>query len=540
MKKHIKYREMLFNGKLYMPKIKKIKNIYGKKVYSEIESMFEAMWFQYLVNGNESTVSLPYWAKRIQNPNAMNIALKLLSDAGWIVSKSLSINNWGEAYLVETKLLEYVSKKELASIRKQYKFSKYILKYEDDAKSNSRTRMNGVVRNTGIVREGFRQTGNTVFEFDLDTMEKYKDQVILLINKSIDKMAIKYPQILDDLANYAELGKEIVDYYLWDNGQYTAGQNTNDSRGRNISGMLNKIGNPIGFKVMRSLLVIPESNRNIATAKGLRNKYLFIAEILGYKSGNVNGKVNYGRRAYFNKSFIQDCNIDELYENIWLERLYADIDNILDIDNWKKKTALAKYHTNSMSMTICAKKIETFSNRRWKVPIEIDMSNSIAGIMGLLLNHKPFMERTNMIGKTIDDAWKLNGISNRIQAKTLMRVMYGSSMPARKMWTEMKIPYTTEEVMEFEKEIDIGEFAVANRLKNFIIQNVKPKEKMKINLNGEIFNIECNKFFNIGEVTNKFDLYDSYSNSIRRIMNTETIKKPNLERFKLFFVTALV
>ena len=535
-----KHRINIFTGKLYMPKIQKIKQVYGDKVYSQIENMFEAMWYSYLQEGTKGTVSLPYWSKRIKQPRAMNIALMLLSKNGWIQSKSIPGNNWGEANIREDKLLKYVTPEELASVRKSFKFSKYILKNEDVATANNRTRLNGKTKKTGIIRNGFMKTGNTKFLFDTVTMEHYSDEVMALINKGIEKMTIKHPSIADDLANYGEVGKEIIEHYIWNKGTYTAGQNQNDSRGRNISGMLNKIGNPIGFKIMRSLLVIPEADRNVATKAGLKNKYLFIAELLGYKKGTVKGKENYGRRAYFNKTVHDEVELDDLYETIWLERMYDEIDEVLSVAVWNKRAALSNYRAGNISMTETAKKVETFTGSKWSIPLEIDMSASILGIMGLLLKHKPFMDRTNMIGRTIGDAWHHDVITNRIQFKTIMRVCYGSSMPANEMWKEMKIPFTTDEVMAFETELDTGSVSVANRLKDFIIQNARPQKTMTIKLWDEEFEIECNKYFNIGEATNKFDLYDTHSNSIRRIHNTETIKRADLSSFRRFFPTLLV
>ncbi len=538
-----KYRDMIFNGKLFMPKIIRIQQIYGNKVYEEIEKFFDAMWYTYLQEGASGTVSLPYWAKRINQIKAMNIALKLLSQNGWIITNVQPGNNWGEAKLNEEKLLQYMDKKELASIRKSIKFSKYVLSLEPEAQQNDLVRINGKIKKTGLKREGFRKTANTKFEFDLDVMEEYRDEVITLVNKGIDKIALKHPNINNDLANYGNVGKEIVEHYIWDNGQYSAGQNKLDWRGRNISGMLNKIGNPIGFKIMRALLVIPEENRNIATSAGLRNKYLFIAEILGYKSGNVVGKVNYGRRAYFNKQLLDLTmpeDIDDIYENIWLERTYNEIDMVLDIENWKKKIAMANYHNGSSSMTKTSKKIETFNGLKWNVPIEIDASASVLMIEGLLLDHKPFMERTNLIGRNIQDAWGHTVITNRIQFKTIMRICYGSSAEPASMWMDMNIKYTRAEVTAFKEELSTGDIAIANKFKDFVIRNANMRENMIVTVDNNKFKINCNKHYNIGETTNKFDLYDSKSNSIRRISNTSTVKKPDLKRFRISTPTTLV
>ncbi len=542
METHTKYRMQLLDGKLYMPSIEKIRQIYGKKIYSKIENMFESAFHQYLLSGTTGTISLPYWAKKINNPTAMNIALKLLSQHGWITSVSLPDNNWSEMYINESKLLEYLTQEELASVRRYYKFSKYLLKQEDTAEKNNIVRLNGKKQETGLVREGFRKTGNTTFQFDIDTMETYQEEIIALVNKGIDKMAIKYPSINDDLANYGSVGEEIIEHYIWNNGKYSAGQNTIDSRGRNISGMLNKIGNPIGFKIMRSLLIIPEPNRNIATKVGLRNKYLFIAELLGYKNGNLNGKVNFGRKAYYNRTNLdyETMDIDDLYEYIWIERMYKELDDILDMNHWKKKLAMSSYHTGSVSMTETSKKIETFTGKRWYVSIEIDIAASVILMNGLILNHAPFIERCNAIGNTLSDPWNHDVITNRIQMKTIMQRMYGSSTPADQMWQRDNIKFTTDEVIAFEKELETGSLAVADKFKDFVIQNAKPQEQMEIKLNNQSFKVKCNKHYNVGDITNSFDFYDTNSNSIRRIHNTDTISKPDLRSFKLYFQTLLI
>ena len=65
--------EQLFAGKLSMPRIKGMEEAYGVEVYSQINKMFEAMWYAYLNRGSRklpngqmsNSVSLPYWAKRI-------------------------------------------------------------------------------------------------------------------------------------------------------------------------------------------------------------------------------------------------------------------------------------------------------------------------------------------------------------------------------------------------------------------------------------------------------------------------------------------
>ena len=172
------------------------------------------------------------------------------------------------------------------------------------------------------------------------------------------KMIIKYPDIIKDQANYREIGTEIVESLIYECGTYNAGPRTSDPRHRDNSGYLDKVGNPVGFKVMRGLLVIPEAHRNVCTNVGLRNKYLFIAELCGFKSGSTQSKVNFGRRCYFNATQAHDA-----VENLWLNRTYADINNALDTDF----SSLAELANNELA-------IIQASTYKWQVPIEIDMS----------------------------------------------------------------------------------------------------------------------------------------------------------------------
>ena len=113
-------------------------------------------------------------------------------------------------------------------------------------------------------------------------------------------------------------------------------------------------------------------------------------------------------------------------------------------------------------------------------------------------------------------------------------------MSADDMWRDMDIKFTQEEVMAFNHELESGDIAVANKFKDFIIQNSRPTEEMDLVVDNETFKVTCNKHFNIGETTNKFDLYDTYSDSVRRIHNTETVKRPDLRSFRRFFVTGII
>ena len=511
-------RLQILNGNLQMPNMPELRKCTAPATYHEIEKLFSAMWTAYLRKGINTPISLPYWAVRINNPKAMNIAISTLSKAGWITSKALPNNNWAEAYINESKLLSYVTKSQLDDVRSYNKFRKYQLGYEVPSTDASLVNVQGNLLRTGITAPGFTKEGNVPFSLDTKAMYRWKDETIKLVNKGISKTIAQYPELVNDHANYAEIATEIVENYINEAGTYTSGPRTSDPRGRNNAGYLNKVGNPVGYKIMRSMLVIPEQYRNKATEQSLANIYLFIAELHGFKNGTVEAKQQYGEACYKAYDYIDldvddsEDDLDKLYENVWLERLYDDLDAYF----------------------------ESPSTHYWSVPIEIDMTASVLGYIGLLLNHKPFMERCNMIGSILTDAWAHPIITNRVQFKTIMRQCYGSMLTPGEMWREMEIPYTRDEELAFAKELQSGELAIANAFKNFIIGNVEPEPIMHTTVRNRTIKTFCNRFHNVGECTTMFDLYDTYSNSIRRVSHTNTVKVPNLHAFRRYFVTLLI
>lgn len=121
-----------------------------------------------------------------------------------------------------------------------------------------------------------------------------------------------------------------------------------------------------------------------------------------------------------------------------------------------------------------------------------------------------------------------------------MRQCYGSQMSASDMWNEMQIAHTYEEVQAFNKEMESGDIAVAIKFKDFIIDNCQMQPKMKLHVMNEKVDTYCNKFHNVGEETTMFDLYDTKTDSIRRVHNTSIKQVPDLKSFKRYSVTGLV
>ena len=530
----------LENGKLTLPYRTEITNAFGEDIAELSVRMFEAMWHHYLLN--KGSISLPYWSQKFNNTKVFNQILRELSLTGWIICETIPSRNWSEAKLNEDKLLEFVTIKQLEGIRAYHKFNKYMLSQTVATKDNL-TRINGKVKHTGLTRKGFAKSSQTQFQFDRETIAEYYDIIVEEVNKGMWKVRQFYPEMRSDSASYDSISTTIVDHILSRDYTYSSGQFHSDSRGRNISGMLDKVFNPIGFKVARACLVIPEAFRQTATAKGVRNKYLFIAEINGFKTGTVQEKVDFGRTCYYKGTTLDFNPLDvedrkHMYENIWLYRLYKELDAYFKTNQFSR----TRFINGETTLAEAQASIEASPTPgfKWSVPIEIDMSASVLGYVGLLTNHKPFLERCNMLGNELVDAWDIKGIKRRDQAKVIMRTIYGSSASCQDMWVEDNISYTQEDIKAYNEALTTGEIAVGDRLSKFIITNCNPTEFMKLHVRDEQFEIECNRYKRVGEKTISYDIYDSESKLYKRINHTETRKVADLDQFRRFMVTGLI
>lgn len=226
--------------------------------YSDIIARFEqALWRSFLKD--KGSVSMPYWADRFGNHKAFEAVCRLLSKANWISTRVVSSANWGEVRLIEDNLLRYVTVNELELIRASSKYEIYRLKSATSTVTKL-TKLNGKTENTGLVREGFAKAGNTRFSYDTDTMAYYAEAIRLNAVKGMDKVREKYPQMSSDKATYDNVSSGLVGLYMNSpDTEYTLGNNYSDSRGRAISSGLRQVGNPIGYKDFRALLVIPQS-----------------------------------------------------------------------------------------------------------------------------------------------------------------------------------------------------------------------------------------------------------------------------------------
>lgn len=218
----------------------------------DIRAFWRAIWLNYLSQNDTNGV---HWYDRL-GCKLYNELVRKLSANKWIISHSLPGRKWISLELNEDKLLEYVSVDELTQVKVKHKFDKYVLECKE-ARASRLVKQNGKTKRTGLVREGFRDAGNTQFGYDMAKLEQYSKAVKKNLVKSMDKVREFHPEMQSEDFAYDKVSVGIYDWHLENNLEtFTTGDNINDSRGRAISQSLKKVANPISSKDFRAALVI--------------------------------------------------------------------------------------------------------------------------------------------------------------------------------------------------------------------------------------------------------------------------------------------
>lgn len=267
--------------------------------------------------------------------------------------------------------------------------------------------------------------------------------------------------------------------------------------------------------------------------------YLFIAELTGSftpSSGTEADKIGCGQLDYINSNF-PTVDLDnendrkDLHEVMWLERLYNELDTYYSIpsvgsdDDRLTAVMSGRYRTESY---------------KWTVPIELDATSSMCQYIGILLNDERLMNMTNVVGDTLEDAWKVDGMDRLKLKKALTPMLYGSAKPCWELWQQNKIEYNKEDIELLQHELAGGPFGLANLFKEFIINNCNMKPNMDVVIGDNRFNINCNRFRNVGERTKAYKIWDSIKKQYNIVLHTDTKRVPDLEQFRRFTVTLLI
>lgn len=237
----------------------------------------------------------------------------------------------------------------------------------------------------------------------------------------------------------------------------------------------------------------------------INSVYKFIAELSGSKFNTPEEKLAKGKELYASKARLYG-----LSEQIWAERLYDELD---------------AYNKDS--------------KHKWSVPIELDASASMVSIMGALLGNRDLLKLTNACYEgVLNDTWYIEGIERELVKAVYQPKLYGSSGSVKELFNKRGIEYTDSDVDIMNNALKDGPFGLFDSFKVMLINCVEPKEEMNVKIWNDSFTIKCNKFSRVGEERERYDVL--WEGLLHRIVHMKTVDVPDLERFKLYFLTLLI
>lgn len=453
---------------------------------------------------NLGPTSLPYWLDKFSSQRQGTRITMALAEDG-LITTCVPKSNWAEVSLNETYMATRYTVEELNQLRRDTLLNKY-----KPTTSVNSSPINGAcqvklpsgITTTGLTRLGFASCSQHKFTYCKASITKYYSDIEANAIKSIKLMEqeLGYSLVTEAGYDYQSVIKAVLQHILFSNEEYALGNLTLDSRGRAIYNCLRKVFNPIANKFARSLVVMPEYT---IKPSDLDNAFLFIAELVSGFDGDIDNKLANGKLYYAEKR-LPDVTGDELFEHIWVERIYAELD---------------AYFENSSHI--------------FTTPIELDFSSSNMVMIGLLLAHSDYVDHTTYM-------WQVNGLSKLHIKKAQTPYVFGSTAPITKLWKKAKLDYTADQVLLMKREQTTGKFAIANELKDIIINYCTPQPKMLLHVGKEKFLVECNRYKHVGDTTKQYVVYDSVDKCIKVITHTSTHKVPDLAQFKRYFVTGLI
>ena len=468
---------------------------------------------------NSLAISTVHYAKTY--PIEVKRISHTLSQLGFI--NSVSTAKYSQMQLLPNRLLEFTTQEEINEYKIDWNMEKYLLKLDTEIYPDNLVKTHSGIKPTGIRRAGFAKVAKNQFKFDRVLLAKYREPIILDLIKSIEQ-SIEKGKIKDKFfcnpSNYTKIVGLCVDYYINNDKSFNLEKNVSDQRGRAIFQALRRIFNPITSKNARALLVASDSV--VVTPKSvleLDDIYYFIAELAGTKSKKPTesskifaGKVAYKTRRLHKLDLSVSDDRDNLHENIWLERIYDMLDTV--------------YSSGSV---------------QWNIPLEVDASQSIAQFVGALTNEIRLMERTNMVGDTLSDPWRCNGVP-RLSVKFVGTPrFYGSSASASKLLRSRKVAPVQSHISAINKMFATGSFSIMAKMKDCIVSNyTNHKPVIDIKIWNETFKVECSRMKAIDAKIIVTEAWNSTKKKFTKSITREPIYVPDYEYFSLYWQTCII
>jgi len=382
------------------------------------------------------------------------------------------------------------------------------------------------IKATGLTRKGFKAASLNKFKYDTNTLTKYYEYIlenlVYSMTEQEKELKAKYKDWTPDIVSYTRISKLLLDELSSNNPMVDMGGLNLDMRGRSVYIGLNKVLNPVSNKDMRALLITSKSTviKPYSVTK-LNDIYLFIAELCGIKASSWNEKVELGKLAYEHRTMPTNHRskhptkkpYPDVHELIWLDRIYNKLDEV--------------FNAGSVN---------------WDIPLELDMTQSLGGIIGVLLNDERLMDYTNMINpEELKDAWDVNNVSRNNFKKWATPQFYGSAATPEAVNRKFKLDMSKDEIQAIKDNAKLGRFAPIIALKNFVINNCNFTEQVTtVDTYFEQFNVEVNKFKYANADIKAYNLYDTEACREYAVIYHKVNYIPDYKRFSLFSQTLLV
>ena len=459
-----------------------------------------------------SPLSVPFWADKIGTIQ-LNKILYVLGLHNLVSTK---VNRKYASISATTTLADMID--DTLDYRINAKISKYGMKCSTTDSAISLTKTPSGIKDTGLIRRGFAYSSTQKFKLDIPMLVKYREAIILNAVKSIEKTMLDYSDIALDEANYRELVEIVIDNYIANpHNSYNLEFNINDQRGRSIYNGIKRVFNIISSKDSRALIIAPSIYLTEDNVEAMKDIYLFIAELSGKKRDTIAKKQLAGRLAYVNRELpVLDLNTEhdrkELFELIWLERIYTLLDTL-----------------------------KANGSVQWNVPLEVDAGMSLAQVIGATINSEELLVKTNCVGSKLEDPWHIDGV-RRIAGKTVgTPTFYGSSQSAISLLKSKKLDPTKEELSAITREFNNGTFSIIKDFKNLLIKNGNvTTPTYEVQGWNESYIVEVNKHKAVGATLKAYAIWDTTANKDRMFFNHQPTLIPDYIRFNLFFPTGFV
>jgi len=491
------------NLELELPEIVDYLDINNDTTVEMLTALFHRITY------NLGATSLTYWLDKFTDHKQGNRMILQLSLRGVIVTTVK--HNYAEIEMSKQWLLQNNTQEELDALILSNKLNKYLPIRANLNKPlvSDQVKLSSGIQATGLSRPSFAKAGHNIFTYDTAMMSLYRDEIVKFSIKAMEKMEAKLHRSLrlPEAHDYGSIIEQAIDLIIANSHhEYMLGSLVLDSRGRAIYQCLKTIFNPISNKMARALVKAPGE---LVTADSAKGAFLFIAEIYSGFNPNIPAKIEQGIDCYADRLYHEidadtEEGLDSLFENIWLERLYADME---------------AFEANPYHLVT--------------TPLEVDFSASNLTIIGLLLGHTDYVDDSRYM-------WDIDGLSKNHVKFAQTPYVFGSSASIKSLWAKNKLDFTATQVDIMRTAQLRGKFAIANEFKDIIINHCHPTAVMEFHIADEKFRVECNKTKNIGETTKSYIVLDSISNKFNLIQHTNTHKTPDLKQFRRYPVTGII